>query len=92
MSGAKIIAHENVKKRLGMRITMGSVDSGSSCSNEGQPSIRLPEDRKDGLLGGLAGPCTLDSAHTDGDNYVFFPGPNVLHTGDLLFTGHIPGD
>jgi glyoxylase-like metal-dependent hydrolase (beta-lactamase superfamily II) len=29
-------------------------------------------------------------AHTDGDAYVFFPGANVLHTGDLLFLGRYP--
>ena len=29
-------------------------------------------------------------AHTDGDTYVFLPGPNVLHTGDLWFNGFYP--
>jgi glyoxylase-like metal-dependent hydrolase (beta-lactamase superfamily II) len=29
-------------------------------------------------------------AHTDGDAFVFFPGPNILHTGDLLFIGRYP--
>lgn len=29
-------------------------------------------------------------AHTDGDAFVFLPGANVLHTGDLLFNGIYP--
>jgi glyoxylase-like metal-dependent hydrolase (beta-lactamase superfamily II) len=29
-------------------------------------------------------------AHTDGDAWVFFPAANVLHTGDLLWTGRYP--
>src|SRR5437773_1795327 len=29
-------------------------------------------------------------AHTDGDAFVFFPSANVLHTGDLLWTGRYP--
>jgi glyoxylase-like metal-dependent hydrolase (beta-lactamase superfamily II) len=32
----------------------------------------------------------VPTAHTDSDAYVFFPGPNVLHTGDLLFNGLYP--
>ena len=32
--------------------------------------------------------CRL--AHTDGDTYLFFPEPNILHTGDLLFNGNYP--
>ena len=32
----------------------------------------------------------VDPSHTDGDSYVFFPGSNVLHTGDLQFTGAYP--
>ena len=29
-------------------------------------------------------------SHTDGDAFVFFPGANVLHAGDLLFVGRYP--
>jgi cyclase len=32
----------------------------------------------------------VDPAHTDGDAYVHFTGPNVLHTGDLLFKDTYP--
>jgi glyoxylase-like metal-dependent hydrolase (beta-lactamase superfamily II) len=29
-------------------------------------------------------------AHTDSDTYLFLPGPNVLHCGDLFFNGFYP--
>ena len=29
-------------------------------------------------------------AHTDGDIYVFFPGPNILMAGDVLSVGKYP--
>jgi glyoxylase-like metal-dependent hydrolase (beta-lactamase superfamily II) len=32
----------------------------------------------------------LGQAHTDGDIYVFFPGPNILVTGDLFTVGSYP--
>jgi cyclase len=32
----------------------------------------------------------LGQAHTDGDIYVFFPGPNILVTGDLFTVGKYP--
>ena len=32
----------------------------------------------------------LGQAHTDGDIYVFFPGPNILMTGDVFAVGHYP--
>jgi glyoxylase-like metal-dependent hydrolase (beta-lactamase superfamily II) len=32
----------------------------------------------------------LGQAHTDGDIYVFFPGPNILMTGDVFTVGSYP--
>ena len=32
----------------------------------------------------------LGQAHTDGDIYVFFPGPNILMTGDVVSVGSYP--
>ena len=32
----------------------------------------------------------LGQAHTDGDIYVFFPGPNILMTGDVFSAGMYP--
>ena len=32
----------------------------------------------------------LGQAHTDGDIYVFFPGPNILVTGDIVYRRQLP--
>jgi glyoxylase-like metal-dependent hydrolase (beta-lactamase superfamily II) len=90
-SGAKIIAHENVKKRLGMRVTMEALNrTFEPLKPEGQPSQTFAKNGKMTFGKESIEYAHVDPAHTDGDSYVFFPGPNVLHTGDLLFTGTYP--
>lgn len=90
-SGAKIIAHENVKKRLGTRITMEALNrTFEPLKPEGQPSQTFAKNGKMAFGKEQLEYAHVDPAHTDGDSYVFFPGPNVLHTGDLLFTGTYP--
>jgi cyclase len=90
-SGAKIIAHENVKKRLGMRITMEALNrTFEPLKPEGQPSQTFAKNGKMTFGKEQLEYTHVDPAHTDGDSYVFFTGPNVLHTGDLLFTGTYP--
>lgn len=69
-AGAKIIAHENVKKRLSTKIVMEALNR-----TVGKEKIEY---------------MNVPPAHTDGDSFLFFPGPNVLHTGDLLFNGTYP--
>ena len=42
-------------------------------------------------LGNIEAQVThLPKAHTDGDAAVYFPGANVIHTGDILFHGIFP--
>jgi cyclase len=90
-NGAKIIAHENVKKRLGMRVTMEALNrTFEPLKPEGQPSQTFAKNGKMTFGKEQLEYTHVDPAHTDGDSYVFFPGPNVLHTGDLLFTGTYP--
>jgi cyclase len=89
--GAKIIAHENVKKRLGMRVTMEALNrTFEPLKPEGQPTQTFPRNGKMTFGKDQIEYSHVDPAHTDGDSYVFFPGANVLHTGDLLFTGTYP--
>ena len=86
-----ILAHENVTTRLGQRIE--STAFGRTL--EPLSAVGLPTQTF--TTGGkfAVGPEALEYthvpvAHTDGDAYVFFPGANVLHTGDLLFIGRYP--
>jgi len=90
-AGAKIIAHENVKKRLSERTIFESANrTFDPLKPEGLPAETFTTGLKRSLgrTGLIASHIPL--AHTDGDAYVFFPSHNVLHTGDLLFNGTFP--
>lgn len=90
-AGAKIIAHENVKKRLSTRVTMEALNrTFEPLKPEGQPSQTFAQGGKMTFGKEALEYTHVNPAHTDGDSYVFFPGPNVLHTGDLQFTGAYP--
>jgi cyclase len=90
-SKVRIIAHENVKKRLGQRIESQAFGRTiEPLSPVGQPTETF-------AVGGMLtfGPETLQythvpPAHTDGDAFVLFQESNVLHAGDLLFLGRYP--
>jgi cyclase len=89
--GTKIIAHENVRKRLGTRVTVEALNrTFDPLKPEGMPAETF-------TTGGQLtfGTQRLEYthfpvAHTDGDACVFFPALNVLHTGDLLFNRSYP--
>ncbi len=87
----RIIAHENVRKRLGERFdnaAFGRVFE--PLAPIGHPTETFGDGGKL-LFGQEALEYThIPLAHTDGDAYVFFPNANVLHTGDLLFLGRYP--
>jgi cyclase len=90
-AGAKIVAHENVKKRLSERTVFESANrTFDPLKEEGLPKETFATGRK--MAAGRTGViCShIPLAHTDGDAYVFFPAFNVLHTGDLLFNGTYP--
>ncbi len=87
----RIIAHENVRKRLSERIESEAFGRTiEPLSAVGQPTETF-------TTGGKLtfGPEALEythiaRSHTDGDAFVFFPRANVIHTGDLLFLGRYP--
>ena len=87
----RIIAHENVKKRLGTSFENPAMGR----RMEALPAIALPTETF--TSGGKLsfGVEALEythtpPAHTDGDAFVFFPGANVIHTGDLFWVGRYP--
>jgi glyoxylase-like metal-dependent hydrolase (beta-lactamase superfamily II) len=87
----RIIAHENVKKRLGT--TFDNPAMGRTM--EALPAAALPtETFRDGGRVEF-GPEVIQythtpAAHTDGDAFVFFANSNVIHTGDLYWVGRYP--
>jgi glyoxylase-like metal-dependent hydrolase (beta-lactamase superfamily II) len=90
-AGAKIIAHENTKLWLGTDIFV----EWENRTYKPRPPKAIPNQTfytsakmtfgKEEIHYGHLG-----QAHTDGDMYVFFPGPNVLMTGDVFTVGTYP--
>jgi cyclase len=90
-SGTKIFAHENTKLWMNTEIVV----QWERKTYAPRPKAALPnktfytngklmfgkEEVQYGYLG---------QAHTDGDIYVFFPGPNILVTGDVFTAGSYP--
>ena len=87
----RIIAHENVRKRLGERIE--STTFGRTLEPlgpAGQPTETFSSGGKLSFGQEALEYTHVPLSHTDGDAYVFFPGANVVHTGDLLFLERYP--
>jgi glyoxylase-like metal-dependent hydrolase (beta-lactamase superfamily II) len=90
-SKVRIIAHENVKKRLGERI------ESQAFGRTIEPLAPVAHPTETFTAGGKLtfGPEALEYthfalAHTDGDAFVFLPGANVIYAGDLLFLQRYP--
>jgi len=83
-AGAKIIAHENVRKRL-----MTKRD-GSMNVKEALPVITFNDKMSVYINGEQVSIFHVDNAHTDGDAMLYFTQSNVLHTGDTYFKGRYP--
>ena len=89
--GAKIVAHENTKLWMGAEII---------SMWEKRTYKPRPKDARPNTTFYTTGKMTfgkqeiqygyLGQAHTDGDMYVFFPGPNILMTGDVFSVGSYP--
>lgn len=87
--GAFLVAHENVRKRMGTRQDRG--DRGvsepapyaalSRITFNDAMTIHLGPDRSMHLM-------HVDAAHTDGDSYIYFPEGNVIHMGDNFVNGY----
>jgi glyoxylase-like metal-dependent hydrolase (beta-lactamase superfamily II) len=87
----RIIAHTNVKKRLGERIESQAFGRTiEPLSATGQPTETFPVGGKLTFGREAVQYTHVPLAHTDGDAWVFFPQANILHTGDLLFIERYP--
>jgi len=78
--GVKIIAHENVRKRL--------VDGKSS--KDALPIITFNDRVNVHMNGEDVNVHHVEHAHTDGDAILYFTKSNVLHTGDTYFQNRYP--
>ena len=90
-AGATIIAHENTRLWMGAEIVV----SWQHQTYLPRPKIARPTKtfyttEKMTFGRELVQYGHLGQAHTDGDIYVFFPGPNILMTGDVFSVGSYP--
>jgi cyclase len=91
-AGAKIIAHVNTKLWLGTEIDCGW----QKKTYEPNPKESLPNQTfYTGVQKMTFGKEPVEygymmQAHTDGDIYVYFPGPNILAAGDVVAAGSYP--
>ena len=77
---AHIISHINVRKRLQME----------SPSAEGLPVVTFDDSLSIHFNGEEIRVSHFPNSHTDGDSVIFFTGSNVVHVGDLFFSGRFP--
>jgi len=89
--GTQIIAHENTRQYLGSDLFV----DWQKRTYKARPGSALPTRTfyaKDTMTFGSQRIeyGHLGQAHTDGDIYVFLPGPNVLVAGDVLSVGKYP--
>ena len=78
-AGAKIIAHDNVYKRLA-----------EGKATEGLPVITFNDKLSIYINGEQVLIFHVDNAHTDGDAMLYFTESNVLHAGDTYFQKRYP--
>jgi len=89
--GAEIIAHENVTPRL--TTAGGNAMLGNSTEPLGAaylPTREVAGDFSTSLNGETLEVYFEPEAHTDGDLWVHFVEADVIHAGDLLFSGFYP--
>ena len=77
---AHIVAHANVRKRLQME----------SPPKEALPVVTFDDSLSIHFNGEDVRVMHFPNSHTDGDSVVLFTGSNVVHMGDLFFSGRFP--
>jgi len=82
--GSTIAAHHNIRRRL------DDAEDEWAQSPATLPIITFGEDLTFHMNGQTVEVTHVPSAHTDGDAFVYFREADVLHMGDVLFSGLFP--
>lgn len=85
-----IIAHSNVRKRLGSESTNRAGQKTSAAPKVALPIITFDETLSVHFNGEEIKAIHYPNGHTDGDGIIFFTGSNVVHMGDHMMTGNFP--
>ena len=90
-SGAVIVAHENVRKRMSTKQFMAAFGREVPASPEAAlPVVTFSENANFYFNDVNINVMHQPAAHTDGDSFVMFTEANVLHMGDTFFNGFFP--
>jgi len=90
-AGAVIVAHQNVRKRMSTDQFMEFFNKKvPSAPKAALPVITFTQDITFHLNDEETRIFHAKEAHTDGDAIVFFEKSNVIHTGDIYFSGMYP--
>lgn len=90
-SGAVIVAHENVRKRMSTKQFMKAFGREVPASPDAAlPVVTFSENTTFYFNDIQIQVMHIPTAHTDGDSIVFFTEANVLHMGDTFFNGFFP--
>ncbi len=85
-----IIAHANVRKRLGSENVNRAGQKVPPAPREALPVITFDESLSVHFNGEEIKAIHYPNGHTDGDGVIFFTGSNVVHMGDDFFAGRFP--
>lgn len=90
-TGAVVVAHENVRKRMGISFENKAFDSTVKATDEKLwPDLTYSENATFHFNGQTVHAIHTPSAHTDGDSILYFEEANILHMGDNFFFGLFP--
>jgi len=89
--GAMIVAHDNVRRRMGSDQFMAAFDRSVPASPPAAlPVVTFGADVTLHWNGDALHAIHVPNAHTDGDAIVHFEKANVIHAGDVYFAGRYP--
>jgi glyoxylase-like metal-dependent hydrolase (beta-lactamase superfamily II) len=90
-AGALIVAHDNVRVRMSTEQFLEAFDRRVPPSPESAlPVVTFSDTVTFHINGDTVHAFHVDPAHTDGDSIVHFSKANVIHMGDVMFSGMYP--
>lgn len=87
-AGALIIAHNNVRERMHARELENALENAEG--SKALPVITFSEEVTFHINKETVQAFHIANAHTDGDAVIHFKNANVIHMGDLFFSGLFP--
>lgn len=90
-TGATIMAHDNVRKRMGMTFENKTFGRPVEAVDEALwPTLTFSDTATLHFNGQTVKAIHIPNAHTDGDSIVHFMPANIIHMGDNYFNGLFP--